>query len=76
MKYRFETTLKPVVEFVRKDAEIAVDLDGAKSQWVIGQKYATTEEAQLAAETFCALVQAKISELVKKEIAGLKKAQP
>ena len=76
MKYRFEYVLKPVVEFMRKDAEIAIDIDGAKAQFVISKGHPTVDDAQATAEAFCTELGIKIGNLILAETRGLKKAQP
>lgn len=77
MKYKFTTVLKPVVEFVRKDAGIRIDLDGRLGlQKVIGKNYKTVKEAEDAAEQFCTQLQIKIDALVLSEIQHLKTAMP
>lgn len=65
----------PVVEFVRKDAEIAIDMDGIREQFTVSRHHKTVEEAEKAADAFCKQLHDKVVDLIKAETANLKRAK-
>lgn len=67
--------LRPVVEFVRKDAEIAFDINGHRFQKVIARRCATTDEADAKAREFITNLNNKIVELVARETNHLPAAK-
>lgn len=76
MKRRWTNIIKRAVEYVRKDAEIAFELEsGERAQYVIKSNCLTTEEAEQIAIEFCVKLNNDIESLIKSRVAGLKKAK-
>jgi len=76
IKYRWTFSLKQVVEFVRKDAEIAIEIDNEHfHQKVIKSNLSSTEEAEQVAIQFCEQLAQKIKSLIEQETKHLKQAK-
>lgn len=75
-KYRWNYSFSWVVEFVRHDAEISLDIDGQRTQKVVQLKCATSDEAAAKAVAFCEQLDAKIKALIENETKHLKTAKP
>lgn len=73
-KYRWDISIKWVIEFCRFDAEVMVDLDGKRFQKKIGH-FENREQATIAATDYAANLFAKICDLVEKETSTLADAQ-
>ncbi len=76
IQYRWIFQIKQAVEFVRKDAEIAVEIDGEPfCQKVIQSNFRTSEEAEQEAIKFCEQLAQKIRNLIEQETKHLKQAK-
>lgn len=74
-KYRWYYSIGWAVEFVRKDSEITINLDGEKLQLVVATKAPTQEIAEERAINYAKLLDEEIKEFVKQRIAILTRAQ-
>ena len=74
-KYRWDYSIKWVTEFVRHDAEIALDIDGNKTQKAIKLNCHSNEEAEQTAIRFCKQLADKIEQLIENETKHLKEAK-
>ncbi len=74
-KYRWNWSISWVVEYVRKDAEIAFDLDGVRFQKVIVKGCSSREMAEKVAVDYCTKLAAQITEGIKRGVAALPDAQ-
>lgn len=83
MTYRFEITIKPVVNFCTNNAELCItdqDYNGKCGGEVVRQKHisrhSTTEETEQAAEAFCAKLHKELCDIAKQRVAHLSNAKP
>jgi hypothetical protein len=80
-KYSWNYEIKWVVEFVRKDAEIAISFDPYDKatyesiQKIIRSGCPTREEAEKVAIEFCQQLDRKVREFIRREVSGLKTAK-
>lgn len=69
-------SINPVVEFIRKDAEIAIDVDGHSYQVVIARKLSSIESATQVGEQAVDELVKKIDDFIQKELSGFEIAEP
>lgn len=74
-KYSWNFRITWVVEFVRKDAEIGIDLDGKRIQKVITRGCKSTEEAELIATDYCRQLAEHIEGVVMQQVQSLRDAK-
>ena len=73
-QYRWEHTIGWAIEFTRHDAEITLNLNGRRTQKVIG-RFANNEDAEKAAIEYVAQLSREIEGFVQEKTANLKFAK-
>ena len=74
-KYSWNWRITWVVEMVRNDAEISLDLDGVRLQKVIMKGCSSREMAEKIAVDFCQKIATQITEGIRRGVTALADAK-